>query len=222
MTDLPAADAERFDLVRSVLYTPVVGDILDAMGRTHQFLPAEVRPIDPGMFLVGRAMPVLIADVFGAQHKPFGRLTEALDSLAPGDVYLARSGRLECAAWGEILTATARLRGARGAVIDGYHRDTSRVLAQDWPVFSRGSYGQDAGARASVIDFRVPIEVGGVSIQPGDLVIGDIDGVLVVPREIEDEVLEAALAKTSAESTTRRAIEGGMTSTQAYETFGVL
>lgn len=219
---LPTIDAERFSLVESQLHTPVIGDILDAIGHHHQFLSPAIRPLHPSKRLVGRAMPVMISDVFGIPSKPFGRLTEALDALEPGEIYLARSGRLECAAWGEILTATARGRGARGAVIDGYHRDTHAVLAQDWPVFSRGPFAQDAGARAAVIDFRVPVEIDGVFIAPGDLLVGDIDGVVVVPRRVEEEVLERALQKVAAESRTRAAIESGMSSTTAYETFGVL
>lgn len=222
MTSLPVNDSQRFEVIKRTLYTPVLGDILDSLGRYHQFLPAAIRPMTPSSVLVGRAMPVLVADVFGAQPKPFGRLTAALDSLQPGEIYLVRSGRNECAAWGEIMTATARTRGAVGAVVDGYHRDTNRILAQGFPVFSRGSYAQDAQVRAAVVDFRVPIEIEGVRIDPGDLIVGDVDGVLVVPQDIENEVLERALEKAAAESTTRAAIEDGMSSMEAYETFGVL
>ena len=221
MQTIPPGDA-RFEFIAQSLYTPVIGDILDLLGRRHQFLPAAIRPVTPSMVVVGRAMPVLIADVFGEPSKPFGRLTEALDSLQTGEVYLARSGRLECAAWGEILTATARMRGATGAVIDGYHRDTRRILDQDWPVFSRGCYAQDGGVRASVVDYRVPIEIDGVSVRPGDLVIGDGDGVLIVPQDVEDEVLERAYEKAKSENIVRRAIEEGMSSTEAFNTFSVL
>jgi regulator of RNase E activity RraA len=217
-----SADEVTFNRVRAGLHTPVIGDVLDALGRVHQFLPPAIRPLDPAMVLVGRAMPVLIHDVFGPQRRPFGRLTEALDALGSGDVYLARSGRLECAAWGEILTATARGRGAAGAVIDGFHRDTPRVLSQGWPVFSRGSYGQDAGARAYVHDYNVPVEIGQVLVRPGDLVVGDVDGVVIVPHEIESEVLELAFEKVRAEVVTREAIGRGMSSTEAWETYGVL
>lgn len=219
---LPETDEARFAIVEEKLHTPVIGDVLDAAGFHHQFLSPRLRPLQPDLRMVGRAMPVLIGDTFGDRSKPFGLLTEALDSLREGEIYLARSGRIECAAWGEILTATARGRGARGAVIDGYHRDTHAVLAQNWPVFSYGAYGQDAGVRAEVVDFRVEVEIDGVRIQPGDLVVGDIDGVVIVPRAVETEILEAALAKVSAESRTRAAIESGMSSTAAYETFGVL
>ncbi|MFE7245306.1 RraA family protein [Streptomyces sp. NPDC057580] len=219
----PTRDSARFATVRDRLYTPVVGDVLDQMGLVHQFLPPEIRGITTDSVVVGRAMPVLIADVFEPQRQPFGRLTEALDQLQPGEVYLARNGdSVPTAAWGEILTVTARVRGAAGAVIDGYHRDTPRVLDQSWPVFSRGAYAQDAEARKAVLDFRVPIEIGGVRIAPGDLVFGDRDGVLVVPSAVEDEVLERALEKASAENLVRQAIENGMSSTEAFAEFGVL
>lgn len=219
---LPSHDQERFELIRARLYTPVIGDILDSVGLTHQFLPPAVKPMDPGMVIVGRAMPVLVADVFGRQNQPFGRLTEALDQLQPGEVYIARTGRLACSAWGELLTATAKMRGATGAVIDGFHRDTNRILDQDWPVFSRGAYAQDSAVRSSVHDYRVDIEIGGVTIRPGDLVVGDLEGVVVVPQDIEGEVLEAALVKAAEESRVRKAIEAGMSSSDAFRTYGVL
>ncbi len=219
---VPRNDVERMELVANRLYTAVVGDVLDSLGRAHQFLPAGIRPIAPEMVVVGRAMPVVIADVFGPQPKPFGELTAALDQLDVGEVYVARGGRLPCAAWGEILTATARSRGATGAVIDGYHRDTAKVLEQSWPVFSRGAYAQDAGIRAAVTDYRVPIEIDGVHLEPGDLLFGDRDGVVVVPADLEDEVLEGALEKASGENLVRQAIEGGMSSTEAFRTYGIL
>ena len=129
---------------------------------------------------------------------------------------------MNCAAWGEIMTATARTRGGTGAVIDGFHRDTPRVLEQGWPVFSRGSFAQDAGVRSSVIDFRCAVEIGGVLVEPGDLIFGDIDGVAVIPRAIEDKVIELALEKVAAEKIVRREIEDGATSTSVFDRYGVL
>ncbi|WP_331769165.1 RraA family protein (plasmid) [Embleya sp. NBC_00888] len=210
------------DTVRRELYTPVIGDVLDTLGRYHQFLPAPIRALTPGAVLVGRAMPALMADVHGPQQRPFGLLTEALDQLEPGDIYLCGGGSRNCAYWGEILTATARTRGAVGAVIDGYHRDTPKVLEQRWPVFSRGSYGQDSAVRTQVIDYRVPIQIGHVWVNPGDLIVGDVDGIVVVPQDLEADVVTQALAKARTENTVRRAIEDGMTSTAAFAEYGVL
>lgn len=215
-------DQQLFELIKSELYTPVVGDILDGMGYCHQFLPQAIQPAKDEMKLVGYAMPVLMIDVYGPQKKPFGYLTEALDQLQPNDIYLASGGEMRCAYWGELLTATAKKRGAAGAVINGYYRDTPQVLSQNFPVFARGRYAQDSSVRTQVVDYRCPIEVGGVNVRPGDLLFGDLDGVLVVPQDVIGEVIEKSLEKARGEKLVRKAIEDGMSATEAFRTFGIL
>ena len=215
-------DEDRFHRMISVLYTPVIGDILDGLDYSHQFLPQPIQPIQSEMRIVGRAFPVQISDAWGKQDAPFGRMTEALDSIRPGEIYVATGGSMNCAAWGEIMTATARTRGGAGAIVDGFHRDTPRVLEQNWPVFSRGRFAQDAGIRSKVVDFRCPIEIGCVQISPGDLVFGDLDGVVVIPQKVEDEVIELAIKKATGEKVVRKAIEAGMSSTDAFRKFGIL
>ena len=216
------SDNDLFALCTRELYTPVVGDILDEQGFTHQFLPQPIQPLCNEMKMAGRAMPVLMIDVLGKQKKPFGLLTEALDQLQPGEIYLASGGEMRCAYWGEILTATAKKRGAVGAVINGFHRDTPKVLEQNWPVFSRGRFAQDSAVRTQVIDFRCPIEVGQAAAQPGDLIFGDLDGVVVIPKKVETEVIERALAKSRGEKLVRKEIEAGMSSTAAFKKYGIL
>jgi regulator of RNase E activity RraA len=211
-----------FDLFKKELYTPVVGDILDGLGYYHQFLPQPIQPALLEMKLVGRAMPVVMIDVYGPQKKPFGLLTEALDQLEPGEVYLCSGGDMRCAYWGELLTATARTRGAVGAVINGFHRDTPKMLEQNWPVFTRGRFAQDSSVRTQVTNFRCPIEIGGVWVEPGDLVFGDLDGVVVIPKKVEAEVVEKALEKARKENVVRKAIEAGMSSTAALKKYRVL
>src|SRR5579859_98676 len=216
------SDADLFSLCTRELYTPVVGDILDDLGFTRQFLPQPIQPLREEMKLAGRAMPVVMIDVHGKQKKPFGLLTEALDQLQGGEIYLASGGDMRCAYWGEILTATAKKRGGAGAVINGFHRDTPKVLEQNWPVFSRGRFAQDSGVRTQVVDYRCPIEIGQVSVQPGDLVFGDFDGVVIVPKRVEAEVIGLALTKARGEKLVRKEIETGMTSTAAFKKYGIL
>ena len=213
---------EMLETIKRELYTPVVGDILDTLGLYHQFLPQAVRPLDNNMKVAGFAMPVLMIDVYGDQEKPFGLLTEALDDLQENEVYIANGGTMRCAYWGELLTATARTRKAVGAVVNGWHRDTPQVLEQNWPVFSRGCYAQDSSVRTQVVNYRCPIELGDVWINPGDLVFGDIDGVLIIPKEHIDYVIEKALEKARGEKEVRQAIENGMTATAAFAKFGIL
>src|SRR5438552_580368 len=205
-----SSDAQLFELMRDVLYTPVVGDILDDLGFTHQSLPQPIQPMRDELKLAGRAMPVLMIDVFGKQNQPFGKLTEALDQLQPGEIYLASGGEMRCAYWGEILTATAKKRGAVGAVINGFHRDTPKVLEQNWPVFSRGRFAQDSAVRTQVVNYRCPIEIGGVGVEPGDLVFGDLDGVVIIPRKVENEIVQKALEKARGEKLVRKEIEAGL------------
>ncbi|MGC2402994.1 MAG: RraA family protein [Acidobacteriaceae bacterium] len=217
-----ATDAELFRNILESLYTPVVGDILDTLGYTHQFLPQPIQPVKETMRLVGRAMPVQIGDAWGKQKDPFGLMTGALDQLLPGEIYVATGGSQNCAAWGEIMTATARVRGAAGAVIDGFHRDTLRVLEQNWPVFSRGRYAQDAGIRSKIVAYRCPVEIGGVHIDAGDLIFADMDGILVVPRIIEEKAMGLALEKARGEKVVRKEIEAGCSSTEAFRKYGIL
>lgn len=129
---------------------------------------------------------------------------------------------MRCAYWGELLTATVKKRKAAGAVINGFHRDTPQMLAQNFSVFSRGRYAQDSGVRTQVINYRCFMEVGEVAVHPGDLIFGDLDGVLVIPKEMEAEVIEKALEKARGEKLVRKAIEDGMSSTQAFAEFGIL
>jgi 4-hydroxy-4-methyl-2-oxoglutarate aldolase len=216
-------DADIRDRVEAgVLSTSLLGDVCDRLGRHHQFLSPDIRSFEESMILVGRAMPVLSADVYGVQKRPFGLLTDALDQLQPGEVYVGGGGMRRSASWGEILTATARSRGAAGAVIDGWHRDTRALRRERWPIFSRGAWGQDAGVRSSIIDYRVAIEVGAVRVEPGDLIVADADGVVVIPRGLEQEIVSGAVAKAAAEHEVREAIGAGMSSAMAWDRYGVL
>lgn len=160
-------------------------------------------------------------DVFEEPKKPFGYLTEALDQLKPNEIYVA-TGAHNSALWGELLTTTAKVRGAAGAVLDGYTRDTPQVIGLNFPVFARACWAQDSSVRTYVCDYRCTIEIGQVTIRDGDVVFGDVDGVLVIPREIHEQVLEKAFVKAAGEKTVRAAIENGMTATEAFAKYGIL
>lgn len=215
-------DGQMISMVKEKLYTAVLGDIMDGLGYYNQILPPSIKAMVHGQRIVGRAMTVLMMDVFGSQAQPFGRLTEALDQIQPGEVYLCTGGTYRCAYWGELLTTTAKMRGGVGAIVDGYHRDTRQIEGLDWPVFSKGSYAQDSGVRTKVVDYRCDIEIGGVTIHDGDLLIGDEDGVVVIPKAIEQAVIEQALEKVDGEHAFIQAIRQGMSSTEAFAKFGVL
>jgi regulator of RNase E activity RraA len=219
------SDEELFDTLRRELFTAVVGDVMDAMGLLHQFLPPQIKPLRNDMVVTGRAMTVLEADVPSGTDfvsEPFGLMFRALDDLKAEEVYICAGGSPRYALWGELMCTRARNLGAAGAVVDGYHRDTSGILRLAFPTFSYGGYAQDQAPRGKVIDFRVPLEVGGVKVAPGDIVFGDLDGVCVIPRDAEDEVFRRALEKVQQENLVGRAIEEGMSAQEAFEKSGVM
>ena len=224
-------DRELFTIIRKELFTAVVGDIMDKGGLLHQFLPPQIKPLSDDMCLVGRAMPVLEADVFGERvpgtanalmDKPFGLMLEALDDLKQDEVYICTGASPRYALWGELMSTRALRLGAAGAVVDGYARDTKGILALKFPTFCHGRYAQDQGPRGKVIDFRLPLEIKGVSILPGDIVIGDIDGVCIIPRKEESDIISLALEKARGEKLVKKAIEGGMSATEAFRKYGIM
>ena len=223
-------DSELFALIKENLYTAVVGDIMDTMGLTHQFLPANIRPLCSDMVIVGRALTVMEEDVPEAglgqispeADKPFGLMFHALDDLKENEVYICSGSSYRYALVGELMATRARCLKAAGFVVNGFIRDTRGLLNFGMPIFSIGSYAQDQGVRGRVTAYRVPIVVGDVSVNPGDIVFGDIDGVLVIPQHKEREILEKAYEKATGEQKVEAAIKNGMSTVEAFDHFGIM
>ena len=226
-----ATDEDIFATLKTQLFTAVVGDVMDTLGFRQQFLPPGIAPLKAGMLIAGRAMPVLEADVFIDErdnapgplaNKPFGLMLEALDDLKPGEVYMATGSSLNYALWGGLMSTRATHLKAAGAILDGYVRDSAEIEGLGFPTFCRGVYAQDQGVRGKVLDFRTSIVIGHAHIRPGDLIFGDREGVLVIPRAIEADVLRLALEKASTENRVAVAIRNGMGACEAFATFGVM
>jgi regulator of RNase E activity RraA len=230
-TKLWKTDDELFALIQRELFTCVVGDVMDKIDLQHQFLPPQIQPIRRDMVVIGRAMPVLSVDVFAERtsgsanplmNKSFGLMLEALDDLRRNEVYVNTGSSPRNALWGELMSTRARKLGSRGAVLNGYVRDTKTILEMGFPTFAFGSYGQDSAPRYKVVDFRVPVEIGSVRVRPGDILFGDSDGVLVVPADTEAEVFTRALEKARGEKLVRKAIEEGSSAVEAFAKYGVM
>jgi regulator of RNase E activity RraA len=225
------SDEELFAIAQRELFTCVVGDVMDKLNLRHQFLPPQIRPLHPDMVVIGRAMPVLSVDVFdevipssanSLSKKPFGLMLEALDALRPNEIYVNTGCSPRNALWGELMSMRAHRLGCRGVVLNGYVRDTKAILHMSFPTFAFGSYGQDSAPRYKVVDFRIPIEIGQVRLNPGQIIFGDIDGVLAVPDDAEEEVFVRALEKARGEKLVKKAIEEGSTAVQAFEEYGIM
>lgn len=223
-------DNELFEMMRKELYSAVIGDILDKMHYLHQFLPQRIQPIDTDMVVAGRAMPVLEADAFEElsngqnpiMKKSFGLMLEALDDLKENEVYICTGASPSYALVGELMCTRMQILKAAGAVVNGFHRDTKGILELDFPCFSYGRYAKDQAPRGKVIDYRVPIEIEGVRINPGDIIFGDLDGVVVIPKEVETEVIQRAYEKATGEKMVAEAIRAGMGAKESFDKHGIM
>lgn len=217
------ADAVNYRELRRVIRAALVADALDSLGLRSQCLAAGIVPLAPGQVLVGRAFPVTVISTDSVPDKPYRGLLRALDALSRDDVFVVSAGaRQDVALWGELLSTAAMAHGAAGAICDGYARDTALVRELGFSVFSRGCVPYDINGRLEVTGFGDPTEVSGVTVCLGDLIVGDDDGVVVVPRAVQDEVAVRALEKATGESGFRDAVRNGMAPSEAFDRFKVL
>lgn len=220
---IPRNETGRFDLMERKLYSAVISDVLDDMGFRNQAMREDIRPLYPEAVVVGWAMPVLSTDIFEIKEEPYKGEIDAVDSLKKNDVLVACTNRsTRTGFWGELLSTASRARGARGAVIDGFTRDVRKIIEMRFPVFATGVKPVNSKGRSMVIDYNCPVECGDVLVNPGDIVFGDMDGVVVIPKEVADEVISKALEKVEKEDLTRKALLEGRLLGDVYAEYGVL
>jgi 4-hydroxy-4-methyl-2-oxoglutarate aldolase len=184
--------------------TTTISDALDRLGVAGQVF--GITPLDRTFRLAGRAFTVRTIPVAGSGAS----VGDYIDDVPPGAiVVLDNSGRLDATVWGDILTTMSHRRGLGGTVIHGVCRDATRSLELGYPIFSRGVYMRTGKDRVQADGYNVPVSLGEVRVEPEDLLVGDADGVLVVPRGREDEVLGIANEITQAEDRIRQEIEEG-------------
>jgi 4-hydroxy-4-methyl-2-oxoglutarate aldolase len=217
------SEDQLFELLRAKLYTSVVSDVLDRQGLLDQAMAARIRPIAPGMRLVGKAHTVFTADVYQRPENPYVKEIAAVDALKPGDVMVASTnGSERTCLWGELLSTAARARGATGCLIDGHTRDVQRILEMGFPVFCTGFRPVDSSSRSTVIDYGCPIRCGDVLVHPGDIIFADIDGVVVIPQDHLEPTVRLALEKVEGENASRDMLEKGFLLRDVYDRYGVL
>jgi 4-hydroxy-4-methyl-2-oxoglutarate aldolase len=222
---LTREDPQFLALIREKLYVAVLSDVLDELGYRHQALPPHIRPLDETLVMAGFARTGLYRDVYHAPpgENPYELEIALIDDLRPGEVPVlgcGMSGRI--APWGELLSTAARARGAAGCLTDGLVRDTRAIRKMGFPIFHGGIGPLDSKGRGKVADIDIPIECAGVRIETGDLILGDADGVIVLPQAVESEALSRALAKVEGENATRSELERGEKLRDVFARHGIL
>ena len=218
--------ATEFAALKKSLYTAVLSDVLDSLGYRHQAMRPFVRPLDDASVIMGRARTGLWMNVYAVTdgENPYEHEMALLDDLKPGDVAVFGCGGPtdRVAPWGELLSTAATCRGAEGCVTDGLVRDVRQIREMKFPVFHGGIGPLDSRGRAKMVAIDVPTECGGVPVRPGDLVFGDVDGVVIIPQTIADETIKRALDKAVAENRTRDELLQGRLLADVYAKYGVL
>jgi 4-hydroxy-4-methyl-2-oxoglutarate aldolase len=222
---LTRQDPQFLTLIREKLYVAVLSDVLDELGYRDQALPPHIRPLDETLVMAGFARTGLYRDVYHVPpgENPYELEIALIDDLRPGEVPVlgcGMSGRI--APWGELLSTAARARGAAGCLTDGLVRDTRAIRKMVFPVFHGGIGPLDSKGRGKVADIDIPIECAGVRIETGDLILGDADGVIVLPQAVESEALSRALAKVEGENATRSELERGEKLRDVFARHGIL
>jgi len=197
-----------------IFSTPTLSDALDKFGFSGGC--HGIQPVVSGVKMAGIAYTI--------RHVPVGAVKgtvgDYIDDVLPGDVIvLDNNGRTDCTVWGDILTVTAKMKGISGTVIDGVCRDVPTILEEKYPIFSRGRFVMTGKDRVMVDAVQVMVTIGKVQVKPGDILVGDDSGVVVVPQEMAEKVLEAAQAIEEAEGSIVEAIRGGMSLKGARQKF---
>ncbi|MFM1802945.1 MAG: hypothetical protein RJA81_2297 [Planctomycetota bacterium] len=214
------------DWVSTHLYTAVISDALDSLGFRYQSLAPDLRPLDETLVLAGFAKTSLWAPVdpeAEPKPNPYENEIRYLDSGRPGDVFVMSVSRHpEIVPWGELLSTACIARGARGLVCDGLVRDSRKIREMRLPVFCTGRRPLDSAGRGEVVAFDVEIEIDSVRIHPGDFIVADADGVVVIPSEKTMEVLKKAWLKVAGENRTRSELQKGRLLSEVFDEYGIL
>jgi 4-hydroxy-4-methyl-2-oxoglutarate aldolase len=208
--------------IRRDLFASVLSDCLDAVGLMDQALPARIRPLDEASVMVGRARTAQFVEVEPGTN-PYELEIALIDSLGAGDIPVFACVNPErIAPWGELLSTAAQARSAAGALMDGAVRDIKAIRQMGFPVFHGGIGPLDTKGRGRVIAIDIPVRCAGVTVASGDLVFGDADGVVIVPRAVEENVLALAFEKIRAEKRTLDDLRAGEKLADVFAKYGIL
>jgi regulator of RNase E activity RraA len=219
------SDTERFNWIRQNLYVAAVCDILDHLGHRQQAMHQRLRPLDPAnCIIIGRARTIRWMETdYVVEEDPYGLEIDVMDSLKPGDVPIHSTDYAGTnAPWGELMSTVAKRNGATGCICDSQIRDCQKIITLGFPVFYKGIRPLDSKGRGRVMAYDVPIRCGEVLVNAGELVFADFDGVVVVPKAVEEEVLRLAQEKIGKENDTRRGLLAGRSLRDVYNQYRVL
>jgi regulator of RNase E activity RraA len=219
-----ANEQELLEYLEKHAYSAAFSDILDEMGYRSQAVSPDsrIRPLAASFVSVGRAVTLLNVPDQNPED-PYDVVIKCIDSLSPGSI-LVTTGKvhLETGIMGELTATALRVKKCRGAIVNGYTRDCRKIIEMGYPTFAWGASPIDTTGRVRVLEYNIPITIGGVQVMPVDLVFADLDGIMVIPRAAEDEVIGKVLDRIGTESVVRKELADGKAMAEVWSRHGVL
>ncbi len=212
----------NYNQIQKDLFSAVLCDILDELGYRYQAMDAAIRPLSESDVVCGPAFTIQGVSVASPSKKPFEVEFEAIDNIVKGSVLVIDANDAVCGFWGELLTATSHHHGAVGCVLDGLTRDRKKILETGFPVFAKGYNPLDCLGRGEMIDYQRKIKCCGVEVNPGDMIFGDVDGVVVVPAAVAEECVARAYKKIEDEKMVKKEFLSGRSASEVWNQYHIL
>lgn len=212
-----------YEKLKSVLSSDILCDVLDAAGYRNQSLSGELHTLKDETVIFGPAFTSIATEVFSMPENPLIAQCKVVDQVREGEIYvLATRGRYNCAVFGELFATAVAKKKCTGVLLDGYARDIRQLKEMNAALIYRGVNPRTSKGRAEINECQIPVMIDGVTIRPGDLIFGDIDGVVVIPQEIAESIVQEALETIKKEDQVRSNLVAGDTLEKVYTEIGAI
>ena len=213
----------NLNAVKNSLYSGILCDVLDGLGYRNQALSNAIYGLTEDTIIFGPAFTSIGTQVYSMPENPLIAQTRVVDQLGEGEIYvLVTRGEYNCAVFGELFATAVNQRGGAGVLLDAYARDIKALKEMNFPLFYRGKNPKTSKGRCEINECQIPITIDGVTINPGDYIFGDTDGVVVIPKERIDEVLDRAFALIADENLVRTHLLQGDSLEKVYTEIGAI
>lgn len=211
------------EMIKEILYSGIISDVLDGMGYRNQALAGGISPLTDDTVIFGPAFTSIGTTVYSMPENPLVDQCKVVDQLGEDEIYvLVTRGDYNCAVFGELIATAVNARKGAGVLLDGYARDVKALKEMKFPLFYKGRDVRTSKGRCEINECQIPVILDGVTIRPGDYIFGDIDGVIVIPKEVAEEVIRQAAETVEKENEVRTRLLNGSTLQKAYEEIGAI
>lgn len=214
---------EKMNELKNVLYSGILSDVLDGMGYRNQSFGSAIHPLMDDTVLFGPAFTSIGTQVYSMPDNPLIAQCKVVDQLKEGEIYVLKTrGEYNCAVFGELFATAVKQRGGAGVLLDAMARDVRELKKMNFPLFFRGTDPRTSKGRCEINECQIPVDIEGVTINPGDLIFSDVDGTVIIPKAVASEVLDKAMETIEKENQVRDGLNNGASLEKVYTEIGAI